>query len=152
MIKRFYLTALLIIIPVISLAEPSDMIDAQQLANRSFNEGKVLVFYIKSIGCPYCLKLEKDVIEPITINQGYQSKIILQHLTMGSSQEIRDFNGKNTSMRNFIKTLSIRAAPTLIFVDASGHEVAKRLEGYQEDAFYWHYLDRSIDQALSQIN
>ena len=122
-------------------------INLQQLAARAVKQNKVVILYMSATHCAYCMKLNRDVIEPMLGNKGYQESVLLQKIQIDLILAIVDFNGKVISSDDLIEKYNIIATPTLLFVNSQGEEIADRLEGYQSEEFYWYYLDKSIDKA-----
>jgi hypothetical protein len=62
-----------------------------------------------------------------------------------------DFDGKIITGRNFAERYDASVTPTLLFLDASGAEVANRRVGLSNIEYYPHYLNNSLETATAKI-
>ena len=124
-----------------------EITNLQTFSQQAMSENKVAILYMSATHCVYCMKLNRDVVNPMMGNKGYQKSILLQKLEIDLMSDIINFDGQTVSRDDLIERYNIIATPTLLFVNERGEEIAERLEGYQSEEFYWYYLDKSIEQA-----
>ena len=107
----------------------------------------VILLYVSAPECPYCKKLEKEVLTPLTKSNDYTDKVILREITWRSSESIINFKGQADTPRNLLKSYDIKVTPTLLFLDAYGKELSPSIVGYSSNEFFWYYLDAAIRKS-----
>lgn len=114
-------------------------------------EGKPLVLYVAHSTCPYCKRLDREVMPAVVNTQAYQQAISLQKLVWDDTTPVRWRNNEMISPDDLVARYRVIATPTILFLNAQGEEVAKRIEGYRDADFYWFYFDQSIETARQAI-
>lgn len=149
--KRLFLVAcLLFSIQARPSEELSVITNLPEKCSQAVTAQRVCLVYISRVGCPYCGKLEKEVLFPLLKVDEYVSRVQLYELPWELT-ELTDFKKQLISAEEFIDIYGVVGTPTLLFLDASGNEVSERMVGYQSEDFYWHYLDKSIDRGLIKL-
>ncbi len=120
-------------------------IDLQQSALEAHNSNKVLVVYVTMEGCPYCAKLETELLTA-AYDKGDLDVAHFVELEWADHQ-ITDFDGSRVSTASFMEQYGVVVTPTILFLGSSGEELSERLVGYQSGDFYWQYLLEGIGQA-----
>jgi len=110
--------------------------------------GMAIMVYVSAPDCPYCVRLEEEVILPLLRSGDYSRKLILRNINWDSSLPVIDFDGIAKEPSDLLLKYNIIATPTLLFLNSDGTEASKRLTGYQGDDFFWYYLDRAIERSL----
>ena len=119
--------------------------DLRQSAMEAESGSKVLVVYVTMEGCPYCAKLEADL---LTAAYGKGDLDIAHFVELEwADQQIKDFDGSKVSAASFMEQYGVVVTPTVLFLGSSGEELSERLVGYQSADFYWQYLLEGIEQA-----
>jgi len=113
--------------------------------------GKVYLLYVSRPQCPYCKRLEKNVLSPMRVSKAYVDSVDLYELSYEGA-EIVDFDQETRSSIEIVRQFGIIGTPTLLFLDGSGTEIAERIVGYHSEDFYWYYFEQSIETALLAIN
>lgn len=108
---------------------------------------KPLILYVSHSTCPFCVRLDKEIMPAVVNTQGYTNMVTLQKLTWDSNIPVNWVNGEQRLPDEIVSHYKVRATPTLLFLNDKGEEIAKRIEGYRGADFYWVYLDKSIEQA-----
>ena len=107
----------------------------------------VIILYVAAPDCPFCKKLEREVLIPFIKSGDYKNKAILRKINWRSSESIIDFNGENTTPIKLLKFYDLKITPTLLFLDSRGNEVYERSIGYSGNEFFWYYLDVAIEKS-----
>jgi len=107
----------------------------------------VIILYIAAPDCPFCKKLEREVLIPFIKSGDYKNKAILRKINWHSSESIIDFNGEESTPINILKSYDLKITPTLLFLDSEGNEVYERSIGYSGNEFFWYYLDVAITKS-----
>ncbi len=101
--------------------------------------------------CSYCEMLEQDFLEPMLLGGDYRDKIIIRKLILDNGSSAIGFNGKAIDATRLSDHYRIFVTPTIVFVDASGKELAERMVGINTPELYGGYLDVCIETALLGI-
>lgn len=102
-------------------------------------------------GCPYCIQLEEEFLQPMLLNTGYESKVLIRKLKKDSGSEVIDFEGRKMSTSAFAKAYNITLTPTVLFLDSKGNELVKRIVGINTPSLFGGRLDNGIEKALIKI-
>ena len=119
--------------------------DLRQSSMEAEDSGKVLVIYVTMEGCPYCAKLEAELLTS-AYNKGELDIVHFVELEW-ADRKITDFDGSRVSTASFMEQYGVVVTPTVLFLGSSGEELSARLVGYQSEDFYWQYLLNGIEQA-----
>jgi len=120
--------------------------------NQSKANKSVIILYVSAPDCPFCKKLEKEVLFPFLKSGDYKDKAILRKISWRSSEPIINFKDEPSTPIHFLKSYDLKITPTLLFLDSDGNEVFDRIIGYSGNEFFWYYLDVAIEKANSKIN
>ncbi|NNJ90237.1 MAG: thioredoxin fold domain-containing protein, partial [Gammaproteobacteria bacterium] len=101
--------------------------------------------------CPYCVLLKNDILNPMMISGDYVDRVIMAELVTDVGGSITDFDGKTISPRDVAVRYNSTFSPTLLFLDANGRQVRKRMVGVNTIEMYGYYVDESIDAARKTI-
>lgn len=97
--------------------------------------------------CNFCDKLDREVLNPSYGTGAYNGKAIVRRFMIDSYATVSDFDGQRIDAGELSRKLKIFVTPTLIFVDAQGHELVPRIVGVDNIDFFAAYLDASIAAA-----
>jgi len=111
----------------------------------------VYLLYVTRPACPYCKKLENNVLYPMRVSGTYADSVYLREISFEGGKII-DFDQQVRSSIDIVRRFGVTGSPTLLFLDATGAEVTKRIVGYYSEDFYWYYFEQSIKAALKSIN
>jgi thioredoxin-related protein len=128
-----------------SLPKPHDLGNLAKLAQL---KGDPMVILASLPGCPYCELARRSYLIPYKSEQGLHS---WQLDTTDTHSVLLDFAGQKTSPAAYLKALRIKVTPTLLFLSASGEELAPRLEGASVPDFYGAYLDDRLASARKRL-
>lgn len=109
----------------------------------------ILVVF-SSINCSYCKQALNGYLNPMEHDADYAGRIVMRHVEIDSTREMRDFSGQVTSHKAFAKTQKIGLTPTVKLFDSAGRELSDAVVGLPP-AFYGAYLDRAIEEALAKL-
>ncbi len=139
---------------VLGHAHAGSIILAKNLATESLQaatEGKIYLLYVSRPECPYCARLEKNVLHPMMKSHEYDSLVMLRELSMEGGC-VTDFDGVPKPSGEISRQLKIIGTPTLFFLGAQGAELVPRITGYYSEDFYWHYFDKAIEDATEALS
>jgi len=132
-------------------ARLKDVDNLQKIAKLQKETHRVIILYVSSSDCVYCVRLEEDIIQPLIISGDYDDKVLLRKVSWESSNPLINFSGVKQIPADFLLKYKIIATPTLLFLKGDGTEASKRITGYHGDFFFWDYLDKAIDSANKKI-
>ncbi|MEW5787002.1 MAG: thioredoxin fold domain-containing protein [Pseudomonadota bacterium] len=113
-------------------------------------DGLVLVVFSGAF-CSYCETVLNDFLIPMSRNADYQSKLVMRKVEASSDLDLRDFNGRIVSHRQFAGESGARMVPTVMLFDSKGKRIAKPVVGLTTVDYYGFYLDQAINQGLEKV-
>ncbi|MEN8214049.1 MAG: thioredoxin fold domain-containing protein [Pseudomonadota bacterium] len=131
-----------------SLQQTSDL---QQLGKEISDTRKPLLLMFSQHHCPFCKTLKSEVIEPMLQNPAYRERLLMRELMIDYGSNLVDFSGKATTGIDLFENYRMVVTPTIILVDSSGKEIAKRQTGVNTVEMYGWYLDQAIDEAVLNL-
>jgi len=137
--------------PYVSAASIATIKSFKSDANDSEKYQRPIFLYVSAIGCPYCRRLEKDILGPMLKSGEYNNRLLLRKILWEGTDTLYDYNGKEILPEEFLLKYNIMATPTILFLDKNGKEIAKRITGYRTPDLYWYYLDASVDKAVEVL-
>lgn len=110
-----------------------------------------VMLVITSDSCPYCQKLEEEVLRPMLIGGEYDDRLQLQVLNQDLHDYRVDFDGKKRSPAVIAARYEVQLVPTVLLLGPDGEELAERLIGINVVDFYWAYLEMAIEEASRKL-
>lgn len=108
--------------------------------------GQPLVVMVSLPRCPYCHIVREQYLRPMLV----RNEIEVREVDMMSSQMLRDFDGRQVSSRTWAREREVRLAPTVLFLDAAGRQLAGNLVGVSAE-FYGAYLDQALSASRQRL-
>ncbi|MBI4666041.1 MAG: thioredoxin fold domain-containing protein [Nitrospinae bacterium] len=93
------------------------------------SEGSTLMVYFWQEGCPYCERMEKEVLSAPEIKKTLSEKFHPMEVNIFGSKEMGDFAGKPFTEKSFAGQMKVIYTPTVVFFDKEGRETF-RLPGF----------------------
>lgn len=119
---------------------------AAAAAARARREPLVVMVTLK--GCAFCDVVRNNYLGPM-FQRGEVYAVQLNMLDRRTP--LQDLNGHITTPYAQAREWRTRIAPTLLFLDDQGHEIAERMEGMTVADFYGAYLQQRLDTARSRL-
>lgn len=129
--------------PDTPLPHTASLRDALQLA---VGQHKALLVMASLEGCGFCRVARTLHLWPL-LRTGQP----IVQMEMRSTTPILDFRGQPSTHDELLRRWRIRVAPTILFIGASGQEVAERMEGAGLPDFYGAYLDERTQRANATV-
>ena len=140
------LIILAMLISGFSLAdELTPVTDLSALSRDMKESGKPCGLYISRDDCPYCRKLEADVLLPMA-KAGELDQLCIVEIKW-NDEPIVDFKGKSRPASDIVDYYAVYVTPTFVFVGADGEELTHQLIGYQGGDLYQQILRDRIKTA-----
>lgn len=122
------------------------MTDLPAQAAAAGKTGEPLVVLVSLPGCSYCETVRRNYLAP----QAAAGEIAVRELDMTADTPLRDVDGTMTTARAWARAHNVTVAPTVLFLDRLGRNMASPLRGMQPD-FYGAYLEQALDAAREKI-
>lgn len=101
--------------------------------------------------CPYCVVVREEFLKPMLRSGDYRDKVIIREIHTDDYSTLRDFDGRPVTADELAHRYHASLAPTVVFVDADGRELARRLVGITTVDYYGGFLDEAIDSSLQRL-
>ncbi len=124
--------------------------DLQALAQQAHQQGKLIVLAMSTDWCEYCDALEQQVLEPMLRSGDFEPHALLRKIVVDDITQLKNFHGERISSSQFAIERKVNLYPTLLFVDTSGAEAARRIVGITVLEFAADDISRRLRQASQQ--
>ena len=108
--------------------------------------GQPLVVMVSLPHCPYCHIVRQQYLLPMA----ERNEIEVREVDMMSSRMLRDFDGRHVPSRAGARQREVKLAPTVLFLDAAGRQLAGSLVGVSAE-FYGAYLDQALAASRQRL-
>ena len=105
--------------------------------------GSPLLVMVSLEGCPFCRIARENYLSPMHDRQG----LPVVQVDMRSKKLIKNFQGIIQTHDEWIRSMNVRVAPTILFFGRAGVEIVERMSGGYIPDFYGAYLDDRLRQA-----
>jgi len=127
-------------------------VDLQKSATVAKKHQVPVVIFATATWCNYCKKLEQNILNPLLETTNIEEYAEFSQLVMDKSHwMMKDFQGKNIEMKSLAPKLGVQVAPTTMFFDSQGNQIAPPILGLTLEEFYPANLERGINQALEAL-
>ena len=127
------------------LVQPASLKAAAQTAVR---QGHPLVVMTTLRGCPFCDLVRDRFLQPALA----AGRLFAVQVDIRDRQTpLQDFQGNTRTGAELTRQWKARFAPTVLFFDDQGRELAERLVGVAVADFYDDYLWQHIEQAQHRL-
>jgi len=131
--------------------EIQPLTNLQQLASQAKAQKLPILLVVSQHHCPFCVKLKKEVLNPMVLSGDYTDRVIMTELLLDDDADVVNLAGKSVYPGSIAADYQVWMTPTLLFIDADGVEVARRMLGVNTVEMYGYYLDESLDAALQAV-
>ncbi|MDM7457263.1 MAG: hypothetical protein P3W97_008460 [Tepidimonas sp.] len=107
-----------------------------------------LVVMVTLAGCAFCDVVRNHYLGPM-LQRGEIHAVQIDMLDRRTP--LLDLQGRTTTGYDQARAWRVRVAPTVLFVDERGRELAERLEGLGVADFYGPYLEARLSSARAQL-
>jgi thioredoxin-related protein len=125
--------------------------DLSSLESQARQSQKIIMLEVTASYCSYCDLLNEEIIKPMIRSGDYKNSVLIRQLALDSSRTIKDFAGNETTPARLAQYYKVRITPTLLFLDANGNEVSKRIPGVYSLDFFGAYVDEALAKGLAVI-
>jgi len=125
--------------------------DFSKLGRQAAEQGVVILLSVTQEHCGYCRKIKEEILNPMLLNEDYETKVLIRELSIDPGVSVIDFNGVDRPAARFADDYKVWVTPTLLYLGPDGAELSPRMLGVQTVEMYGYYVDESIDQALQRL-
>jgi thioredoxin-related protein len=136
------------VLPYVKVREPTDLQAVAQEARQ--RQLPILIMFSRD-GCPYCDVVREEFLKPMLRSGDYTDRVIMLEIHSDSYAPIRDFNGQMVNPDSLAHRYRAGFAPTVVFLNHQGKELAERLIGITTRDFYGGFLDEAIEESLHRL-
>jgi hypothetical protein len=120
----------------------------RQSAERAVSAGQPLIIMTTLAGCPWCDIVRQQYLVPM--NKAKQL-FAFELDVRDRNSRLQAFDGSFTTPSDQTRAWKARFAPTVMFFDAKGQEIAERLVGVAVPDFYGSYLESRLAEAKARL-
>ncbi len=133
---RHLLLLLLLILPAVASSQPrnpdqfffdqtfGDFTEELDNAREQGKKGILLMFEMDE--CPFCHRMKTTVLNQPEVQDYFKQHFLIFSIDIEGDIEIRDFNGKSTTMKDFaLKQFRVRATPVFQFINLQGKPIKR---------------------------
>lgn len=148
--RRLLATALLAPAMQLARAAPVTLPTAVSLADElklALASGHPLLVMVSLEGCPFCRVARESYLGPMRERQG----LPVVQVDMRSKQMLRTMQGTMQTHDEWIRSMNVKVAPTVLFFGRGGTEIVERMTGGYIPDFYGAYLDERLRHAQALL-
>ncbi len=135
-------------LPFVQVKEVSNLQQDGQLAKQS-NRPILIMFSIED--CPYCEFVREEHLKPMLRNAKYKSQVIIRELHTDVTESVINFDGRRIDAERLADRYNVSFNPTVVFLDAQGRELSKRIVGVSSVDFYGGFMDKAIQESNQRL-
>lgn len=110
--------------------------------------GTLTVVLFSQEGCAYCATAREHYLRPLAATR--PAGLVIAEIELGQSRTLLDWRGERRTHAAFAQAHRVRFAPTVMFFDPQGAELAPAIVGLSHD-FFGAYLDARITSAQAAL-
>ena len=127
-------------------------VDLQKTAAVSEKHQVPIVIFVTATWCNYCKKLEENILEPLFVTTDLEEYGSFRQLLLDKAHwMMKDFAGNDIEMKTYGPKLGVKVAPTTLFFNSKGEQIADPIIGLTLEEFYPGNLEKSLNQALKAL-
>lgn len=127
-------------------------LDLQRDGRQAEQEGKPLVILFSLPDCQFCHEVRQNYLAPLLRGVPVAQRPIIREIEMANAQTFAGLRGERTSHQEFARKLQVRAAPTVVFLDAAGRPLVAPIVGGDIAGLYGGYLDNAFAAAAQKLS
>ncbi|WP_373019699.1 thioredoxin family protein [Thiomicrorhabdus sp.] len=111
-----------------------------------------VVIFFTATWCNYCKKLEENIITPLLETTPIEQYAQFQQVLLDKDHwMMKDFAGNDIEMKTLGPKLGVVVAPTTLFFNSKGEQIAEPIIGLTLEEHYPGNLEKRINQALEKL-
>ena len=113
--------------------------------------GIPILLYVSRPDCPYCARLEKEVLNPLIRSGDYEGRMLIREVDWASTSPLTGFQGRAVLPDELVRGYGVAVTPTMVFVSPTGKPLTDLLVGYNGSEYYEFYLNRTLLRATHRL-
>lgn len=100
--------------------------DMQADLQEARKQGKKGIFlFFEMDDCPFCERMKTTILNQSDVQDAYRAQFLLYSIDVNGDTQMTDFQGRETTEKDFALAYRVRATPALLFFDLDGKMVAR---------------------------
>ncbi|BBN60613.1 hypothetical protein [Hydrogenovibrio marinus] len=155
--KLFLLSLVFVAFSVANVAQADDWqlkeaTDFSVLSAQSKKDHLPIAIYFNMTKINASKRLKDMAILPMIENGIFDGYVHMVQITVDEPDEtIKDFYGEPAKPKFFQEMYNVTSIPSIVFVDADGNEISKRMTNSGAYDYVPYYLKQRINQALKEL-
>lgn len=125
--------------------------DLAALASAARERRVPIMIAFTQASCTYCERAKRDYLAPMHASPEVRETVIIREVELDSGPELRDFDGRTVTRREFARRYEVKRVPTVIVVDDRGKPLSAAIVGLLADDFYRLYLEQAIEEGVYKL-
>ena len=127
---------------------------ASDLEDPQFNrqDSRHWVVMVTQPGCSFCVRLEKEILQPLRASDLFTDKVRFTAVDIGASIPMTDFDGSRTTTIQFASRYQGFGTPTLLFLNSNGDVLAPPKFGVPDIIDFYAYEIEETIRNLPAVN
>lgn len=127
-------------------------VDLQKTAQTAQKQNVPVIIFFTATWCNYCKKLEENILTPLLENTPIGEYAQFQQVLLDKEYwMMKDFSGHDVEMKTYGPKLGVKVAPTTMFFDSQGNQIAEPIIGLTLEEHYPGNLEKRMNQALKAL-
>lgn len=127
-------------------------VDLQKTGKTAADHNVPIVIFATATWCNYCKKLEENILFPLLTTTDLESYAEFQQILLDKAHWImKDFDGNDVEMKVYGPQLGVKVAPTTMFFNSKGEQIAEPIIGLTLEEHYPSNLEKRLNQALEAL-
>jgi len=137
--------------PKASTLLPAAAEDLQRDGSEAAAKNAVLVLEFWAEDCPYCRRLDDEVLVPLLKSGETEGRMVLRRVDI-HSPGLRDFAGRSVTGQEIADRYNVDVTPTLVLLAPDGRDLGERMIGINSVDYYGVYLDAALERARERLS
>jgi thiol:disulfide interchange protein len=127
-------------------------VDLQKIGQVAEKNQVPVVIFATATWCNYCKKLEENILTPLLETTPIEEYAQFQQILLDKAHwMMKDFAGNDVEMKVYGPQLGVQVAPTTLFFNSRGEQIAEPIIGLTLEEHYPANLEKRINQALEAL-
>jgi thioredoxin-related protein len=121
------------------------------LAAESAAQGRPLVLFFTTPGCPYCAEVRRNYLAPRVAGATGTPPLLMREVDITGRNLLTGFDGRLVAAAELAARYQVRVVPVVLAVDARGRPLGEPLVGLDSAGFYDSRLQALLSAAADAL-
>jgi len=127
-------------------------VDLQKTGASAAKHNVPVIIFATATWCNYCKKLEENILFPLLQTTKLEEYGEFKQILLDKAHwMMKDFAGNDIEMKTYGPKLGVKVAPTTMFFNSKGEQIAEPIIGLTLEEHYPGNLEKRINQALEAL-